>query len=233
MTLQTDLPARPAAAGGGTAGRGAGPDLRPGRARGGTAAAGALRLAPRTGLCPPGRARGDRRRLPRHRRADRLRGRGPGGRARLRRDARAALAWTTSPAGFLGQVRQARCRRPAAHGLGTTVRRASDGAVHTDSKAKVVTVLLYLDETWTQPGGRLRSPLRGRPRLTTRPRSSRRAARCSRSAAPRNSCTASRHARASDGRCRCSTPGRSGPSAGRSTRPALRKRLKRLLRRSG
>jgi SM-20-related protein len=32
----------------------------------------------------------------------------------------------------------------------------SDGAVHTDSKTKVVTVLLYLNETWTQPGGRLR-----------------------------------------------------------------------------
>lgn len=33
---------------------------------------------------------------------------------------------------------------------------ASDGAIHTDSRTKVVTVLLYLNEVWTQPGGRLR-----------------------------------------------------------------------------
>jgi hypothetical protein len=32
----------------------------------------------------------------------------------------------------------------------------SDGAVRTDSKTKVVTVLLHLSEAWTQPGGRLR-----------------------------------------------------------------------------
>lgn len=32
----------------------------------------------------------------------------------------------------------------------------SDGAIHTDSRTKVVTVLLYLNGEWTQPGGRLR-----------------------------------------------------------------------------
>ncbi len=34
--------------------------------------------------------------------------------------------------------------------------RAKDGQIHTDSKDKIVTVLLYLNETWVQPGGRLR-----------------------------------------------------------------------------
>ena len=34
--------------------------------------------------------------------------------------------------------------------------RAKDGQIHTDSKDKIVTVLLYLNERWTQPGGRLR-----------------------------------------------------------------------------
>ena len=34
--------------------------------------------------------------------------------------------------------------------------RAKDGQIHTDSKDKIVTVLLYLNEQWTQPGGRLR-----------------------------------------------------------------------------
>ncbi|MGE0699520.1 MAG: 2OG-Fe(II) oxygenase [Hyphomicrobiaceae bacterium] len=34
--------------------------------------------------------------------------------------------------------------------------RAKDGQIHTDSKDKIVTVLLYLNEDWKQPGGRLR-----------------------------------------------------------------------------
>jgi SM-20-related protein len=34
--------------------------------------------------------------------------------------------------------------------------RAKDGQIHTDSRDKIITVLLYLNETWTQPGGRLR-----------------------------------------------------------------------------
>ena len=34
--------------------------------------------------------------------------------------------------------------------------RAKDGQIHTDSKDKIITVLLYLHETWRQPGGRLR-----------------------------------------------------------------------------
>lgn len=34
--------------------------------------------------------------------------------------------------------------------------RAKDGQIHTDSKDKIVTVLLYLNENWNQPGGRLR-----------------------------------------------------------------------------
>jgi hypothetical protein len=32
----------------------------------------------------------------------------------------------------------------------------ADGHIHTDSKDKVITVLLYLNETWDQEGGRLR-----------------------------------------------------------------------------
>ena len=34
--------------------------------------------------------------------------------------------------------------------------RSKDGQIHTDSKDKIITVLLYLNENWTQPGGRLR-----------------------------------------------------------------------------
>jgi hypothetical protein len=34
--------------------------------------------------------------------------------------------------------------------------RAKDGQIHTDSKDKIITVLLYLNESWRQPGGRLR-----------------------------------------------------------------------------
>ncbi|HEY2658615.1 MAG TPA: 2OG-Fe(II) oxygenase [Caulobacteraceae bacterium] len=33
---------------------------------------------------------------------------------------------------------------------------AHDGQIHTDSKTKVITVLLYLNDTWAQDGGRLR-----------------------------------------------------------------------------
>ena len=34
--------------------------------------------------------------------------------------------------------------------------RAKDGQIHTDSKDKIITVLLYLNQDWKQPGGRLR-----------------------------------------------------------------------------
>ena len=34
--------------------------------------------------------------------------------------------------------------------------RAKDGQIHTDSKDKIITVLLYLNESWQQSGGRLR-----------------------------------------------------------------------------
>jgi hypothetical protein len=34
--------------------------------------------------------------------------------------------------------------------------RASDGAVHTDSRSKLITILLYLNRDWHAPGGRLR-----------------------------------------------------------------------------
>lgn len=34
--------------------------------------------------------------------------------------------------------------------------RPKDGQIHTDSKDKIITVLLYLNEDWQQPGGRLR-----------------------------------------------------------------------------
>lgn len=36
------------------------------------------------------------------------------------------------------------------------VMREKDGRIHTDSKTKVITVLLYLNETWDQAGGCLR-----------------------------------------------------------------------------
>ncbi len=34
--------------------------------------------------------------------------------------------------------------------------RSKDGQIHTDSKDKIITVLLYLNENWPHPGGRLR-----------------------------------------------------------------------------
>ncbi len=34
--------------------------------------------------------------------------------------------------------------------------RAKDGQIHTDSRDKIITALLYLNENWQQPGGRLR-----------------------------------------------------------------------------
>ena len=34
--------------------------------------------------------------------------------------------------------------------------RAADGSIHTDSKTKIITVLLYLNEGWESDGGRLR-----------------------------------------------------------------------------
>jgi SM-20-related protein len=34
--------------------------------------------------------------------------------------------------------------------------RAKDGQIHTDSRDKIITVLLYLNERWAEPGGRLR-----------------------------------------------------------------------------
>lgn len=40
--------------------------------------------------------------------------------------------------------------------------RAKDGQIHTDSRDKIITVLLYLNETWNQPGGRLRILRNGR-----------------------------------------------------------------------
>ena len=41
----------------------------------------------------------------------------------------------------------------------TTVRGrcdAADGKIHTDSKSKIITVLIYMNESWENPGGRLR-----------------------------------------------------------------------------
>lgn len=34
--------------------------------------------------------------------------------------------------------------------------RATDGQIHTDSKTKLITVLIYMNGKWEQPGGRLR-----------------------------------------------------------------------------
>ena len=45
------------------------------------------------------------------------------------------------------------------HPMQTTVRKfseASDGNVHNDSKMKIITVLIYFNETWPHQGGRLR-----------------------------------------------------------------------------
>ena len=34
--------------------------------------------------------------------------------------------------------------------------RASDGRIHTDTASKLITVLIYMNESWEAPGGRLR-----------------------------------------------------------------------------
>ncbi len=34
--------------------------------------------------------------------------------------------------------------------------RATDGKIHTDSKSKLITVLIYMNDKWEKPGGRLR-----------------------------------------------------------------------------
>lgn len=45
--------------------------------------------------------------------------------------------------------------RPKMYSLRGYTRR-KDGQIHTDSKDKIITVLLYLNETWSDSGGRLR-----------------------------------------------------------------------------
>jgi len=47
----------------------------------------------------------------------------------------------------------------AGHPTTVTVRgqcRATDGQIHTDSKTKLITILIYMNGKWEQPGGRLR-----------------------------------------------------------------------------
>ncbi len=46
--------------------------------------------------------------------------------------------------------------KPKMYSLRGYTSNARDGNIHTDSKDKIITVLLYLNENWTQPGGRLR-----------------------------------------------------------------------------
>ena len=46
--------------------------------------------------------------------------------------------------------------KPKMYSLRGYTSNARDGNIHTDSKDKIITVLLYLNENWTVPGGRLR-----------------------------------------------------------------------------
>ena len=39
---------------------------------------------------------------------------------------------------------------------GARILQKKDGSIHTDSKTKIITVLLYLNEAWDAAGGRLR-----------------------------------------------------------------------------
>jgi SM-20-related protein len=71
-------------------------------------------------------------------------------------------------AGFLAEIEGEAFRRIterkfkiglAGRPVVTTIRgelRAGDGTIHTDSRAKLVTILLYLNRDWNAPGGRLR-----------------------------------------------------------------------------
>jgi hypothetical protein len=82
--------------------------------------------------------------------------------------------------------------------------RARDGQIHTDSKTKVVTVLLYLNKPtggWQDQGGRLRL-LRPKASKTTRPKSRPWTARCSPSNARATPGTAMRATRVRATFCR-------------------------------
>lgn len=69
---------------------------------------------------------------------------------------------------LMGQLRGDAFRMLVEKKLGTNLRgrptmitvrgqtRAKDGQIHTDSKTKLVTVLLYMNGKWENPGGRLR-----------------------------------------------------------------------------
>ena len=79
-----------------------------------------------------------------------------------------ALRYGPAFARLLEEIRGARFRDIVAQKLGldlsgaetmVTVRghcRATDGKIHTDSKGKLVTVLLYMNDAWEAPEGRLR-----------------------------------------------------------------------------
>jgi SM-20-related protein len=80
----------------------------------------------------------------------------------------AALALKGAFAGMMDELAGPRFRQAierkfaidlSGRGYMCTVRgalRESDGSVHTDSKSKLITALLYLNEDWTAAGGRLR-----------------------------------------------------------------------------
>lgn len=83
-----------------------------------------------------------------------------------------------------------------------------DGAIHTDSRSKLITVLLYMNEGWEADGGRLRILRSGTSLEKIRmPRSHPTAGRCSSSAARRRPGTAIR-----------STPARAASSSSTGSR---------------
>ena len=80
--------------------------------------------------------------------------------------------------------------------------RAKDGQIHTDSKDKIITVLLYLNEDWQQPGGRLRILRTATTSTISSPRCRPTTARCWSSSARTTPGTAIIPSKASAARCR-------------------------------
>ncbi len=80
----------------------------------------------------------------------------------------AALRYGPAFAGFIAELEGAAMRKAIAEKFAIdlsnrpsmiTVRgqaRAADGRIHTDTKTKLITVLIYMNEAWEAPGGRLR-----------------------------------------------------------------------------
>ena len=115
----------------------------------------AVRIFRRSRLCPPRGAGEDQRRLPKDH-----------GRRKL--SGRPAFLWSRRSAEFLDELESDEFREAfeekfaldlAGRPTTITVRgqcSPRDGRIHTDTKSKIITILIYMNAGWEHPGGRLR-----------------------------------------------------------------------------